>query len=304
MPRVASSPAARALPRGRRVWVWLAAGVAVVVALAAGTTYALTRTAAQGRPVADAGAGTGAPSSAAPVDEPSLGPSRVAAPAPPSTPARTTGPSPTARRSDALPAGLSSLPAATSQLVVVSTNSYADTTATLQAYEKSGGAWRKAFGGITARIGARGFSDHKVEGDLATPTGIYGFGSTMYGISDNPGVRYQYHTIVQDDYWNENADTAGYNSFVHGADPGGPSEPLWQITPQYGHFAVINYNVPVTPANPPRGSGIFLHIMVPGHSTNGCVAVPEPDLVRVLAWLNPSASPRIVLAPSSVLSRY
>jgi L,D-peptidoglycan transpeptidase YkuD (ErfK/YbiS/YcfS/YnhG family) len=186
----------------------------------------------------------------------------------------------------------------------VSTNSYADTTATLQVYEKSGGAWRKPFGAITARIGTRGFSDHKVEGDLTTPTGIYGFGSTMFGILANPGVRYAYHTIVQDDYWNENPDTAGYNSFVHGANPGGASEPLWQISPQYGHFALINYNAPVTRANPPRGSGIFLHIMVPGHSTNGCVAIAEPDLVRVLAWLNPGASPRIVLAPVSVLSRY
>jgi L,D-peptidoglycan transpeptidase YkuD (ErfK/YbiS/YcfS/YnhG family) len=284
MPAVASSPAAR--------WVW----VALVVALATGAcTRAPTTTSSPASPVSPAGSASAEPVAGV---EPSAVPSVSA------TPGRPVSPPPAARRTGALPAGLTSLPAATSQLIVVSTAGYSDTTGTLQAYEKSGGTWRKPFGAITARIGARGFSDHKVEGDLATPTGSYGIGSTMYGILDNPGVRYAYHPIVEDDYWNENADSAGYNSFSHGTDPGGPSQPLWQVTPQYGHFAVINYNVPVARSNPPRGSGIFLHVMVPGHSTNGCVAIALADLVRVLTWLNPGASPRIVLGPASVLSRY
>ena len=120
----------------------------------------------------------------------------------------------------------------------------------------------------------------------------------------DPGVRYDYHRLVENDWWNENPASAGYNSFVHGADPGGASEALWQISPQYRYFAVINYNIPVRKADPPRGSGIFLHVMVSGRSTAGCVAIAESDLVKVLRWLDPAARPRIVLAPAGELDRY
>src|SRR5438046_876504 len=134
-------------------------------------------------------------------------------------------------------------PAATGtrQLVVVSAATYA---ATLATYEKVGGTWRPALGAMPARIGGAGFTDHKVEGDGKTPTGVYRIGTTMYGIAPDPGVRYRYHRLVPGDYWNENPGTAGYNSFVHGADPGAGSEALWRISPQYTYLAVIEYNVP------------------------------------------------------------
>ena len=118
------------------------------------------------------------------------------------------------------------------------------------------------------------------------------------------GVRYAYHRLVADDHWNGNPATPGYNSFVHGPNPGGASEALWQISPQYDHFAVINYNIPVVAADPPRGSGIFLHVMVPGRATAGCVSLARTDLLTILRWFDPAASPRIVLAPRSVLGRY
>ncbi len=44
--------------------------------------------------------------------------------------------------------------------------------------------------------------------------------------------------------------------------------------------------------------------MIPGRATAGCVAIAEPDLVKVLRWLNPTAKPRIVLAPTGELDRY
>jgi L,D-peptidoglycan transpeptidase YkuD (ErfK/YbiS/YcfS/YnhG family) len=152
-------------------------------------------------------------------------------------------------------------------------------------------------------IGSRGFTDSKVEGDLTTPTGVYRIAATMYGIAGNPGVRYAFHQLVPDDWWDENPASATYNSFVHGASPGGGSEALWQITPQYTYFAVIDYNTPPVPASPARGSAIFLHVTT-GHGTAGCVALAQPDLVRVLTWLDPAAAPRIVMAPSQQLSRY
>ena len=123
----------------------------------------------------------------------------------------------------------------------------------------------------------------------------------MYGIAPDPGVRYRYHRLVPGDYWNENPGTAGYNSFVHGTDPGAGSEALWRISPQYTYLAVIGYNVP---ARAGRGSAIFLHEVHPGHATAGCVSLREADLVRVLRWLDPAAGPRIVMAPRPVPARW
>jgi L,D-peptidoglycan transpeptidase YkuD (ErfK/YbiS/YcfS/YnhG family) len=200
-----------------------------------------------------------------------------------------------------LPAELSTLPPGTGQLLVVSTPRPTDTVATLSAYEFVDGAWRVAFPAMRARIGGRGFSDHKHEGDRTTPTGLYTIGGTMYGILPNPGVHYTYHRLVKGDYWNENARTRGYNTFQHGKNPGGPSEALWRISPQYQYFAVINYNVPVVRRTPARGSGVFLHEMVAGHTTAGCVALARGDLVKVLTWLDPTAAPRIALGPEARL---
>jgi L,D-peptidoglycan transpeptidase YkuD (ErfK/YbiS/YcfS/YnhG family) len=199
---------------------------------------------------------------------------------------------------------LRSLPAATRQVIVVSSDGYGSTTATFEAFNKINGGWQPAFGAMTARVGSKGFADRKVEGDLKTPTGVYPIGGTMYGIAANPGVRYGYHRLVPDDWWNENPATPGYNSFFHGTNPGGASEALWEISPQYDYFAVINYNIPVVVADPPRGSGIFLHVAVPGRATAGCVALAVGDLLTILRWLDPAASPRMVLGPRSALTRY
>jgi L,D-peptidoglycan transpeptidase YkuD (ErfK/YbiS/YcfS/YnhG family) len=186
---------------------------------------------------------------------------------------------------------------------VVSSDGYGTSYATIETFNKVNGVWQRAFPAMSGRIGSNGFSDHHVEGDPSTPTGVYAIGATMYGIDANPGVRYGYHRLVPGDYWDENPDSPAYNSFVHGVDPGAGSEALWQTAPQYNYFAVITYNIPAVPATPPRGSGIFLHVSA-GRGTAGCVALGQSDLVRVLEWLDPAASPRIVMAPSQNLGRY
>jgi L,D-peptidoglycan transpeptidase YkuD (ErfK/YbiS/YcfS/YnhG family) len=179
---------------------------------------------------------------------------------------------------------------------------YSGTTATLETFTKSGGVWRREFPAMAARIGRSGFSDSHIEGDGTTPTGMYAFSGTIYGISANPGVRYAYHRVVADDWWNENPDSPGYNTFQHtSVNPGGASEALWKETTAYRHFAVIRYNIPAT--GHARGSGIFLHVGT-GGATAGCVSLPQTELVRVLKWLDPAKSPRIVLSPNTKLSRY
>lgn len=44
--------------------------------------------------------------------------------------------------------------------------------------------------------------------------------------------------------------------------------------------------------------------MVNRGGTAGCVALTQPDLLRVLGWLDPAASPRIAMAPVQNLGRH
>jgi L,D-peptidoglycan transpeptidase YkuD (ErfK/YbiS/YcfS/YnhG family) len=196
---------------------------------------------------------------------------------------------------------LTSLPASTRQVIIVYAASAASTTATLEAYAHGRSWWNLAMAPMAARIGSQGFSDHHREGVPTTPTGMYAIGATMYGIRTDPGVRYAYHPIVANDWWNENPASPAYNTFQHTAtNPGGASEALWLQTVAYRYFAFIAYNVPAAPG---AGSAIFLHVGT-GGPTAGCVSLAEPDLVRVLTWLDPAADPRIVLSPAADLHRY
>ncbi|WFE93766.1 L,D-transpeptidase family protein [Micromonospora sp. WMMD987] len=206
-------------------------------------------------------------------------------------------------------ARLTTLPTATRQVVIVTGSGYATTHATLETFHRAGGHWVPVSAPLAARLGAKGFSDHHTEGVATTPTGVYSFGPTMYGIAANPGVRFPYHRVVTDDWWNENPNSAAYNTFQHSAtNPGGYSEALWREVPAYTHFAVITYNMPpnVPKPVPNAGSGIFLHEFstAAGGPTAGCVSLAHADLVAVLRWLDPKHAPRIVICPAQNLGRY
>ncbi|SCL36745.1 L,D-peptidoglycan transpeptidase YkuD, ErfK/YbiS/YcfS/YnhG family [Micromonospora rhizosphaerae] len=203
---------------------------------------------------------------------------------------------------------LTRLPPHTDQLVVVTGDGWRTSHATLETFVRTGSRW-DAVAVLPAWIGADGFSDAHVEGVPTTPTGVFAFGPTMYGISPDPGVRFPYHLLGPDHWWNANPDSSAYNTFQHtGTNPGGESEALWREVPAYTHLAVIAYNMPPTVAAPVpyAGSGIFLHEFSRpgGNATAGCVALSHDDLVGVLRWLDPAASPRIVLAPRQHLGRY
>jgi L,D-peptidoglycan transpeptidase YkuD (ErfK/YbiS/YcfS/YnhG family) len=206
-------------------------------------------------------------------------------------------------------ANLKTLPTTTQQVIIVTGDGYNTTNATLETYAIIRGRWVAVSAPLPARIGKNGFSDNHVEGVPTTPTGVYSIGPTMYGIAANPGVRYPYHQLVANDWWNENPNSTAYNTFQHtSTNPGGYSEALWTEKPAYTHFAVITYNMPPNVAKPVpnAGSGIFLHEFssTPSGPTAGCVSLSHAHLVGVLTWLNPAADPRIVICPAQNLGRY
>jgi L,D-peptidoglycan transpeptidase YkuD (ErfK/YbiS/YcfS/YnhG family) len=181
-------------------------------------------------------------------------------------------------------------PLAGRQLITVSAASYGATYATLTAYRRSAGRWRRVFGPWTARIGRGGFAPAglKREGDGRTPSGTFGFGF-FFGVLPNPGARFGYRQSQPYDFWDDDPASPRYNEWVdqRRANPGLSPEPMDVSGYDYG--AVIAYNTARTPG---LGSGIFLHVNI-GIATAGCVTLPMGELLRVLRWLDPARSPQI-----------
>jgi L,D-peptidoglycan transpeptidase YkuD (ErfK/YbiS/YcfS/YnhG family) len=191
------------------------------------------------------------------------------------------------------------------QLITVVAARRTSTQGTLRRWTKRAGCWSQSAGPWTAWLGGNGTSPAKREGDRRTPTGIFGFLPTMYGISPNPGVRYRYHRVVCGDWWVEDPASPSYNRFRHVRCGSRPpfritSEDMSRSPTAYQHLAVIAYNT--APVVPGRGSGIFFHVST-GRPTLGCVSLPLPQLVATLRWLRPAAAPLIAIGTAADLLR-
>jgi L,D-peptidoglycan transpeptidase YkuD (ErfK/YbiS/YcfS/YnhG family) len=191
------------------------------------------------------------------------------------------------------------------QLATAVARTRRSTQAVFRLWTKRDGCWRRTAGPWTAWLGDNGTSPFKREGDRRTPTGVFGFLRTMYGVAPSPGVRYRYRRVVCGDWWVEDPRSPFYNRFRHvrcGSKPTfrTTSEDMSRSSTAYRHLAVIAYNT--SPVVPGRGSGIFLHVST-GRPTLGCVSLPLPQLVRTLRWLRPTAQPRIAIGTAADLLR-
>ena len=104
-------------------------------------------------------------------------------------------------------------------------------------------------------------------------------------------MRFPYRRIDTFDVCDDDRSSPLYNLWVddRDANPGADPEPM--DVPAYDYGAVIGYNTARTPG---LGSAIFLHINI-GTPTAGCVTLPVSELLQILRWLNPVASPRIAM---------
>jgi L,D-peptidoglycan transpeptidase YkuD (ErfK/YbiS/YcfS/YnhG family) len=203
------------------------------------------------------------------------------------------------------------VPASARQLIVVSSPTDDPPApgylATFRTYQRSGpdSPWEPVFGMWQAETGSGHLTVVRREGDHATPIGVFGIGLRMYGNARNPGgLHYAYHRLVCGDWWDEDSYSPQYNHFVHVSCRATPpfaasSEALWTETLAYPYFAVIKFNMaPIVSGPNAPGSGIFLHSWVYG-ATEGCVALPESRLLKVLRWLRPSDHPVIEIGTNA-----
>jgi L,D-peptidoglycan transpeptidase YkuD (ErfK/YbiS/YcfS/YnhG family) len=187
------------------------------------------------------------------------------------------------------------------QVISVTTPHYGSTHATVQAFAKSASGWKRVAGPWSAWIGRDGFAapHRKREGDGKTPSGSYEF-SFFFGVDPKPHVRYPWRHASGDDFWDDDPSSPRYNTWVDIRDhPAGRDPEPMHVQPSYDDGAVIAYN---TGRVPGLGSAIFLHV-THNSPTSGCVALPRPELLRLLRWLNPRDHARIIMGQTATVTR-
>ena len=183
-----------------------------------------------------------------------------------------------------------------SQIILARDDSFfCFTKTTLYLMEKQKDDWEMAFEPIKATIGTNGFAPEgeKREGDGRTPSGTYPLKLT-FGYVESAKTKMPYRQASADDIWVDDPNADDYNRWVKKSETRSTSYEIMKRDDNlYKYGIVIEYNTdPVIKGN---GSAIFLHIWKgEGTTTAGCVAVPEEDIIKILGWLDPAASPLII----------
>ena len=146
--------------------------------------------------------------------------------------------------------------------------------------------WGARFRGrrFPCAIGKGGITDHKREGDGATPRGVH----TLPQLWARPDrIRITGATpITPRDLWCDDPENTLYNRAVKFPHPA-RHEKLRRADPLYDLFLITDWNWP--DAKPHHGSAIFVHRWrTPRHPTEGCVAFRADHL----AWIVDHITPR------------
>lgn len=193
-------------------------------------------------------------------------------------------------------ASLAVLARGSSQVLVVTGDDPSRFRATLHVFEKTGAGWRYAFPPVPALIGQKGFAPpgEKREGDLRTPSGVFPLRRT-FGYDHEIRSRMPYRRVGKDDLWVDDASSPDYNRWVRRGETSASSFEVMRLDDdRYKYVIVMEYNT--DPVVPGAGSAIFIHVRRGENlPTLGCVALSEGDILKILAWLDPQASPVAVL---------
>ncbi|MDH4262078.1 MAG: L,D-transpeptidase family protein [Spirochaetia bacterium] len=168
-------------------------------------------------------------------------------------------------------------------------------TAELQTFEKHGNSWSPGPVKTAAVVGRSGIAPTglKKEGDGKTPSGIFLLGHA-FGYADRGVGNMPYRQATEKNVWIDDVDSSDYNHWVNLPTNARSFERMRRNDNLYEYGLVVDYNT--NPVVPGAGSAIFLHVWRNEKSpTDGCVAVSQKDLIRLLVWLDPSKKPRIII---------
>jgi uncharacterized protein YijF (DUF1287 family) len=206
-----------------------------------------------------------------------------------------------------VPRHASPIAPATTQLIVVQSESFETTRATLQRYERVlGQAWR-AVGEPRAAVlgyGGYGWGDGlhgsgapsgragpiKREGDGRSPAGAFALGMLRgYAAQAPAGAKLSYAASTSDQRCVDDASSELYNRIVP-ASAGSfrSAEHMKRDDDMYELAIDVEHNrAPITAGH---GSCIFMHVWAgPDKPVTGCTGVAKGDMRMLAAWLEPGA---------------
>lgn len=150
---------------------------------------------------------------------------------------------------------------------------------------------------IPAVVGRNGLAPagQKREGDGRTPAGTFEL-YRSFGYEEMIKTDLEYHQVTGEDFWIDDPSSVWYNQWVSGQIPSVSHEKLRRDDDLYKYAIIVEYNT--DPAIPGNGSAIFIHIWRgKGQPTAGCVAMAEPDMLKILGWLKQDDHPVVIIRP-------
>jgi D-alanyl-D-alanine dipeptidase len=196
------------------------------------------------------------------------------------------------------------------QCIVVVTNSWAGPGGTAWWFERSdNGQWQRRGGPANVVVGRAGLAwgrgeikppeligPVKREGDDKAPAGVFQLG-TAFGYAAKPiPTKMPYLALSKNIVGVDDPQSRYYNRLV---DVTRINQPDWRSAEnmilgdqRYKLGLVVLHNEP-----PKSGAGscIFLHVWLNrSTSTSGCTAMAEPNIRRLLGWLDPAKAPLLI----------
>ncbi len=206
------------------------------------------------------------------------------------------------------------------QVIVARADTWNSNTATLQCWQRGSSRepWQPVLGKpVPVMLGKKGLAwgrgvfqppnngiPAKVEKDWRAPAGVFQLGS-LFGYATTPprGARWPYIQVGPWDAYVDDSNSPYYNRHVRidprqGIPPWFEKQKMRLGDSAYKWMLEIRHNQ--QPTAPGYGSAIFFHVRRgPTTPSAGCTTMAETDLVRLLGWIDTSASPHYVLLPKA-----
>ena len=166
--------------------------------------------------------------------------------------------------------------------VVAANGEEKNATGDFYAYVKTENGWEEKMAAVPAKLG-RGGIGKEIEGDQKTPLGTF-LMNTPFGIKGaEEGFPSNYKKVTAANYWS-GEHNGTYNKFCDTGKDGqytGASEHLIDYAGYYNYAINTGYNPGCEIG---KGSALFLHCVVNGQNTGGCIAIPASDMKKALTY--------------------
>ena len=141
-------------------------------------------------------------------------------------------------------------------------------------------------------IGKNGTKANKIEGDKATPKGIFLLKEVYYRADriKNLKTKLNLKKIYPNMGWCDDPLSKNYNSLIK-IKNNVHHEKMFRRDHKYDVVIVLDYNLkkPI----PYKGSAIFIHLTKNYKSTNGCISLSKKDLLILLKLIGKKTSIKI-----------